>query len=239
MNLILASASEGRKNLLSLFHVPFAIIHTGLDEDKILGKTPWDSISLRAKLKGEEVVKRIMNDEEGIKNYQYHAQTNLQFETHNPSPTTSLIISADTDVIIGEIVKELVGKAKDRKDAVRILKTLSHNTHEVVTGLYIILLERKDSGEWQKKKVWQEVDRSKVTFRQLTNDDIDIYLKLTPYTKYAGCYALFASPQDFIIKTEGSLSNIIGLPLEKIVPILTEVGLLGKKVRNNYTVGLG
>lgn len=69
-------------------------------------------------------------------------------------------------------------------------------------------------------------DVSRVTFRKLTDSDIKRYLKYTDYTRFTGGYALVASPQDFVTKVEGSISNVIGLPMEKIIPILQKNKLL-------------
>src|SRR3990167_2624997 len=71
-----------------------------------------------------------------------------------------------------------------------------------------------------KKTSWQGFDVSLVTFRKLTDNDIKRYLKYTDYTRFTGGYALVASPQDFVTKVEGSISNVIGLPMEKVIPIL-------------------
>lgn len=69
-------------------------------------------------------------------------------------------------------------------------------------------------------EAWSDYDTSRVTFRKLTDGDIKRYLRYTDYTRYTGGYALVASPQDFVTKVEGSISNVIGLPMEKVIPIL-------------------
>ncbi|MBI2616644.1 septum formation protein Maf [Candidatus Gottesmanbacteria bacterium] len=184
MKLILASASEGRKKLLSLFKIPFKAIPSIINEEEIMGKTPLETLQLRAKKKGEDIAKRI-------------------------DSTSYLILSADSGAIVGN---ELIGKPKNHDDAKRILQKLSGTTHEFITAIYAVTRD----------KAWETYEKTFVTFRKLSDNDIRHYLSITDYTQYAGGYALFASPQDFVIKTEGSLSNVIGLPLEKIVPILKE-----------------
>lgn len=220
MHLILASQSEGRKKLLSQYRIPFEIIPSYLDEDKIVAKTPLSTVKLRAKLKGEDVAGKI-------------------------TVGSNLILSADSGAILG---KTLIGKPKDYNEAVKILKTLSGKTHEFVTAIYIIKaggergrapeatdvrstdgresLDRTRAKYKYRSNVWQDFDTSFVTFRKLTGDDIRRYLSITNYTKYAGGYALFDSPQDFITEIRGSLSNVIGLPLEKFNPVLRLHNLL-------------
>lgn len=217
--LILASASKGRKHLLSLLKIPYEIISSNVDEEKIIGISPLETIRLRAKLKAEEVT------------------GSVSLSPRSPRLPRSLmerdeffVLSADTEVIINN---QLLGKPKDYKDAVRMLKTLSGKTHEVVSAYYIIRHSGEDpptggddsripsrvNDSGQARMTYSGYDRSIVTFRKLTDNDIKIYLSLTEYTRYTGSYAVIASPHTFITKIEGSLSNVIGLPLEKVVPI--------------------
>lgn len=244
MQLILASASQGRKKLLKLLKIPFEIIPSTLDEEKIIGKTPLETIQLRARLKSEDVASKLSSP----KSSKEH--TVLQ---ENES---ILILSADSGAIIDN---QLIGKPKDRGDAERILRLLSGTTHEFVTAIYIIRIRLQgEINSWRNQKIWQTFDRSFVTLRKLSKEDIKRYLSMNDYSKFAGGYAFSAcpqclspirikvlskkpyyelskelstdncmhgrraSPQDFIIKVEGSLSNVIGLPIEKVLPILKE-----------------
>lgn len=221
MQLVLASASEGRKNLLTLFKIPFVVLASSLDEDTITAKTPLATIQLRAKLKGDDVVRRIQDA-----NFKLHHYFASKATLENLAPTSFLVLSADSGIIVGENVKELLGKPKDYDHAVQILKRLSHTTHQLITAIYIIILTADQQKKFIVKKVYQDIETSTITFKQLKEEDIKLYLSITNYTKYAGAYALFSSPQDFITKIEGSLSNVIGLPLEKIIPILRENNIL-------------
>ena len=187
MRLILASASEGRKELLSYLKIPFEIIPSSIDEDKVIGKTPLETIKLRAKLKGEEVAS-------------------------SKKHKSAIILSADSGAILNG---ELIGRPKNYDDAVRILSTLSGRTHRFITAVYLSQLSDL--------KVYEDYETSFVTFRKLSKDDIRRYLSITSYTRYAGGYAI-ASAQDFITKIDGSVSNVIGLPLEKVILILCRFG---------------
>lgn len=193
MQLILASASIGREYLLKGLKIPYRTMPSNIDEDKIVNKNLVEAIKMRAKVKGEKVANKIIQS------------------TNKPV----LILSADTEVIIN---KQLLGKPKNYKDAVRMLKMLSGKTHEVVSGFYIINLPQN--------KIWQGYDRSRVTFRKLKKEDIRLYLSITEYIRYTGSYALVASPQNFITGIEGSISNVIGLPLEKVIPIFRKLKIL-------------
>lgn len=246
MQLILASASEGRKKLLSLLKIPFKIIPSILDEEKIVGKTPLETLKLRARRKGEEVVEKIIQ----LSNYPINKLSN-KTRRYMLYAIRYLVLSADSGSILDN---HLIGKPKDYQDAVRILKTLSGRTHEFVTAVYSIKISIKAGGpsegsqselhkealikyipyktrrlearDWDTQGTGPEIASSLVTFRKLTNEEIKLYLSLSDYTKYAGGYTVSATPQTFITKIEGSISNVIGLPLEKIIPVLRENQLI-------------
>lgn len=206
--LILASKSEGRKKLLEYLKIPFEIIPSTLDEKKIIGRSPVDTLRLRARLKCEDVTSS-------------PATAGLKF-----------VLSADSGAILGN---QLIGKPKDRKDAVRILSLLSGKTHLFATAVYIIKLQtnssnnttpgvlRSDSpGVLKAEIVLNGISKSFVTFRKLKGEEIDFYLSKTDYKRFAASYAI-VSAQDFITEVKGSISNIIGLPLELLVPILKKL----------------
>lgn len=214
MQLILASASIGREYLLKGLKIPYRIIPSHIDEDKIMGKNLIETVKLRAKVKGEEVAEKIIKSTN---------QPIIQLSNNNEE---LLILSADTEVIINN---QLLGKPKDYQDAVKMLRMLSGKMHEVVSGYYIIEtgnLKLETRKKIVQPKIWQGFDRSFVTFRKLKDEDIKQYLSVTEYTRYTGSYALIASPQNFITKIEGSISNVIGLPLEKVIPIFSHYNLL-------------
>ncbi|MBI2611857.1 Maf-like protein [Candidatus Gottesmanbacteria bacterium] len=200
MQLVLASKSQGRRKLLLLFHIPFKVMESELDEDKIHATTPFKTIRLRARLKAEEVAKKILT-----RRYTLDARR-------------FLIISADSDAVLDG---RIIGKAATPSEATHILRNFSGRTHDFYTCIFCLKLENGKI-----TKTWETSDHSRVTMRKLTKEDIDLHLKLSDYKRYAGAYALFASPVDLISKVEGSLTNVIGLPLDKLIPILKENHLL-------------
>ena len=116
----------------------------------------------------------------------------------------TILLSSDTIVVLND---KIYGKPKDYDDAVRTLRELSGKTHEVITA--VCLLDSK------KKRTFHGV--SKVTFSELTEEEIDYYLKACkPYDK-AGSYGV----QEWlghckITKIEGSYANIMGLPVDLV-----------------------
>lgn len=114
------------------------------------------------------------------------------------------VLTADTIVVFNNSVYE---KPVDKADAVRILKTLSGQTHTVITGVTIRTKEKQQSFS----------DQSQVTFASLSDEEIDYYLETCkPYDK-AGAYGI----QEWIghckiLKMEGSYTNIMGLPVHRV-----------------------
>lgn len=115
-----------------------------------------------------------------------------------------LFITADTVVILGD---EVLGKPSDEEDAKRMLRKLSGNTHHVITGVCLTTSERQHS--------FSVV--TGVTFKSLSEDEIDYYVsKYKPLDK-AGSYGI----QEWIgyvgvTSIEGSYFNVMGLPVQRI-----------------------
>lgn len=181
---ILASASPRRKQLLEWAEVPFQIIVHPTDESYPPGLTPIETAEYIAAQKAAAVA--AIND------------------------ASEIIIAADTIVVLG---KEIIGKPKDRDDAVAILSKLSGQMHQVITGVVIR----------QRDKVIQFSDVTEVVFHPLTEEQIIFYVDgYKPYDK-AGAYAI----QEWIgvvgIKNiKGDFYNVMGLPVSRVVQALKE-----------------
>ena len=211
--LILASQSIGRKKLLEYLKVSFEVLPSTLDEEKIIASSPIETIRLRARAKGDDVAYRIQNS---VVSNQKKSKSRYVLTTDNRQLIT-IILSADSGAILDG---KLIGKPKDEKDAYRIFRLLSGRTHKFVTATYIVqICQIRQISQIRVKILLDDIDRSYVTFRTLNDEDIKLYLKVTEYTKYAGGYAI-SSAQNFITKIEGSISSVVGLPLEKVIPTL-------------------
>lgn len=211
MILILASASVGRKKLLEQLRIPFEVMVSDVDEEKITGKSPLETLRLRARAKGMEVAKLIIKS------------TNQQIsQSTNNKSRDSVILSADSGAILEN---KLYGKPKNEDEAIQFLSDFSGKTHTFITAMTLLTLHLEGGIEATPSllPIFDGYDKSLVTFRKMSIVEIKAYLKITKYTRYAGGYALFASPQNFITKIEGSLSNVIGLSLEQTIPLLTKI----------------
>ncbi|RYZ29473.1 MAG: septum formation protein Maf [Chitinophagaceae bacterium] len=125
--------------------------------------------------------------------------------------TDKTIIAADTIVVLGN---EIIGKPKDRDDAVRILQKLSGSHHKVITGVVINANGKEISF----------ADVTDVEFHHLSDEELSFYVdKYKPYDK-AGAYAI----QEWIgvvgIKCiNGDFYNVMGLPVSRVVQALKEI----------------
>ena len=121
-----------------------------------------------------------------------------------------LVIAADTVVVINQ---KIIGKPKDKRDAYRILKMLSNQKHYVYTGYAI----------HQNNKLVNAVTKSTVYFNDLSDELINAYIDSGSPMDKAGAYG-YQDNQDFALvkKINGSITNVIGFPVEDIKKVLKE-----------------
>jgi septum formation protein len=177
--IILASQSPRRKQLLEWAEVPFDIVVKETDESYPKGLTVEEVAIYIAKQKALAV------------------QSDLAANT--------VILAADTLVVLGD---RIIGKPKNREDAIGILKDLSGCNHRVITGVCIL----------RNNEEIHFADATDVVFHKLTAAQIEFYIdKYKPYDK-AGAYAI----QEWIgvvgIKSvNGDFYNVMGLPVSRVV----------------------
>ncbi|MCF6271343.1 MAG: Maf family protein [Melioribacteraceae bacterium] len=124
-----------------------------------------------------------------------------------------ILITADTIVVLNS---KIIGKPKSKKDAKFILSKLSNNTHFVYTGFAI-----KNSIT---NKTIIDYEKTSVTFRELSNKEINEYVADGSPLDKAGAYGI----QDdygavFVSKINGCYYNVVGLPLSKVYESLNKV----------------
>lgn len=182
MKIILASKSPRRTEILSLMNVDHIIIPSTEEEIIEPGLTP------------EEVVKSLA--------YQKARSISKQYPF-------DLVIGSDTIVVINN---QILGKPKDYNDAVRMLKLLQNNTHQVMTGVSLI----------QNNNIDTFVDIAEVTFKEMTQEDIDTYLNLDKPFDKAGAYGIQDEHANFVKEIKGDYYTIMGLPKNKLQQHLTK-----------------
>ncbi len=183
---ILASQSPRRKQLLEWAEISFEVIVSDADEGYPAGLAMDEVAIFIAKNKALAVLNGNNN-------------------------SSKVIIAADTIVVLND---EVIGKPKDRQDAISILKKLSGQKHKVITG--VVLLSNE--------KTIAFADTTEVEFHPLTDEQVAFYVdKYKPYDK-AGAYAI----QEWIgvvgIKNiQGDFYNVMGLPVSRVVQALEKL----------------
>lgn len=125
-----------------------------------------------------------------------------------------VIIGADTVVFIDD---QILGKPETKDDAEVMIRLLSGATHTVLTGIAVI------DGVTREQEVASE--KSLVTFRDITEQELRTYVDSDSWQGFAGGYAIQQAGRQFVVETQGAYSNIIGLPF-----VLTRDLLEGKGV---------
>ena len=146
----------------------------------------------------------------------YKTATTFAFNKAN-SVFNSLENKADVAVLGSDTVVyfdgKILGKPNDEIDAINMLKSLSNNKHTVITGFAIIT----------ENKTIIDFDESEVYFSDLTDEQIKAYINSGLYKGKAGAYGIQDKDFNLVKEYKGSLTNIIGLPIEKVQEALNQI----------------
>jgi septum formation protein len=173
--IVLASGSPRRAEILETVNWPFEIVRPDIDETRQENEDAVTYVERLARTKAEAVAERI---------------------------TSSLIVAADTTVVIGEQILE---KPSDQNDARRMLSQLSGRWHQVITGVALV------DGATSAARVAHEV--TEVKFAAMSQDEINWYATSGEPMDKAGAYAIQGLGARFIEGIRGDFFNVMGLPL--------------------------
>lgn len=123
------------------------------------------------------------------------------------------VVGSDTVVVIDG---EILGKPKDRDDAVRMLRKLQGNKHIVYTSLSVIIEERGEIKEYK------DLIKSDVYIKKMEDSEIKNYINTYNVLDKAGSYAIQSKFAVYVEKIDGDYSAIIGLPINKLYDIFKE-----------------
>jgi septum formation protein len=126
-----------------------------------------------------------------------------------PRVADGIVLAADT---VAWIDGTVIGKPADEADARRILTRLGGREHELWTG--VCLWRRPDDVQL----AWQEV--TQVFFRRLSKAELTAYLATRQWANNSGAYAIEGPGDPYVRVVAGSLSNVIGLPMETTLKAL-------------------
>ncbi len=184
--LVLASKSPRRKELLENLGLKFSTIVTDTDES-IIPKDLDPGLYVRelSLLKANAAAKY--------------------------APKDALVIGADTIVVFDG---KILGKPKDREDAVGMLKRLSGKTHFVYTG--IAVADTKDM------HTVSEFEVTEVTFKELSDNEINYYVDNFNVLDKAGAYGIQEYASTFVCKVNGDYFNVVGLPVCRLFTMISK-----------------
>ena len=185
-NLILASASPRRKTLLGAAGLQFDVVQSRIDEVRNHGEAAQDFALRMAREKALAVSHRF---------------------------TDAIVLGADTIV---ECNGQILGKPADPAEARAMLRTLSGNTHTVVTAFAIA-----QAGVVSESTAVS----SRVTFRELSADEIAAYVATGAPLDKAGAYGIQDAGAGFIDRVEGARDNVMGLPVGEVLAALRRYGI--------------
>lgn len=186
--LILASKSARRRELLDMTGIPFTIRVSEADESD----APLD-------LTGAEIV-GAYDDPTGVTARVINIAVRKALAVAAESGPDDVILAADTVVADG---CDVIGKPKDLADADRILHRLSGHTHRVVT-VYVVC----GGGKMRIRPT-----STSVTFRDLSDAEIEDYISGSEVLDKAGAYGIQDRAALFVSRVEGDFYNIVGLPV--------------------------
>lgn len=184
--IILASASPRRLKLLKQIGIEAVVYPVNIDESPRAGELP------------NAYVQRIAAEK----------SRQCELSMHSALPK----LAADTAVVIDG---RIMGKPKNKDDALAMLATLSGRTHQVYSG--VSLRGRKRQG--------YALNLTEVTFRTLTEAEILLYWQTGEPADKAGGYAIQGFAAGFIEGINGSYSGVMGLPLFETAELLRNEGI--------------
>ncbi|MBE6718872.1 MAG: septum formation protein Maf [Ruminococcaceae bacterium] len=115
----------------------------------------------------------------------------------------TLIISADTVVALNG---KILGKPKDDSDARNMLRSMSNTNHSVYSGVAAIYNGR----------IVCDYQKTDIKFRDITDNEIERYLKTGEHRDKAGSYGIQEKGGYFVEKINGDINNVVGLPVLKL-----------------------
>ena len=195
--IVLASASPRRRELLSQVGVTFEVMPAD-GEERITSTEP------------SKVVEEL--------SYQKAMFTAKALEKQNGHvPEGFAVIGADTIV---SYEGRILGKPSGKEDAVQMLRMLQGNTHQVYTGVAMLVY-----GEDGEAKEICHAERTEVFVHEMSDDEIRNYIASGEPMDKAGAYGIQGKAAAFIEKIEGDYNNVVGLPIARIYQELKQLGI--------------
>ena len=196
MRIVLASSSPRRIELLKQVGLKFEVRSPDVDETTLKGETPRAMVARLASMKAEAVDSIL-------------------------GPGDRIVIAADTTVVAPD-GKRVLGKPRNRAEALRMLRMIAGRTHTVLTGYCLLGGETSGRGRWTQQSLVRVV-KSSVKIRKLSARDVAAYFATGESMDKAGAYAAQGYGAALIEGIRGSYTNVVGLPLAEVARDLEEL----------------
>ncbi|WP_367107224.1 nucleoside triphosphate pyrophosphatase [uncultured Psychrobacter sp.] len=210
MNILLASGSPRRRELLMSAQLDFKVISVDIDETHYDQETPKDYIQRMVATKAEAAITQLQTDD------QNHTATIDQ------SSVPFVVLTADTIGVLPDGQSILV-KPIDRDHAYNMWQQMSDDTHQVWTAVQATLVDPALQVLWQQ----QIIERTEVTFVPLTPAMMASYWDSDEPADKAGGYAIQGQAAAWVTRINGSYTNVVGLPLAQTLALI-------KSASNSY-----
>ncbi|MCR5233257.1 MAG: Maf family protein [Lachnospiraceae bacterium] len=200
MKVILGSASPRRRDILTRAGIEYEVIVSDVEE--AVSKTdPAEVVEELSGQKAEDVW------DKAVKLY-----SAKQDDINAYSEDELLVIGADTIVALDGLI---YGKPKDRQDAIRMLKNLSGRTHQVYTGVTVIIGGRRISF----------AAATDVSVYEVSDKEIERYVDSGEPMDKAGAYAIQGGFARYIKEIRGEYNNVVGFPIARLIYELKRLGI--------------
>jgi len=186
--IFLASASPRRQDLLRQIGVRFQLLNHQVDEQILSGELPRDFVTRMAREKAISGLQQVPQDYQPV------------------------VLGADTIVVIDS---NILGKPRDRRDALSMLQRLSGREHFVLTAVTVTNASETQS----------VISETAVSVGPITKDQAQAYWETGEPADKAGAYAVQGLGSIFIKAIKGSYSGVVGLPIFETSRLLTHFGV--------------
>ena len=219
MNLILASGSPRRHELLTRAQLDFTVMSVDIDETPHVNESPKDYIERMVASKAEAALEQL------------NKELNKKLNDRQTDLSESIIIlTADTIGVLAD-GKTVLVKPDSREDAYRMWQQMSDDTHQVWTAVQAtqVLLSVKPSSSPNSGRAFQIVnqqqitERTDVTFIPLTEEMMENYWDSGEPADKAGGYGIQGLGAAWVSRINGSYTNVVGLPLAQTVALIKNI----------------
>lgn len=185
-------------------HSPIILASQSIDRKALLERIRIPFEVIPSDIKEKEFKKKFTNPYELVQNLAKEKALAVKTKVKKKYKD-AIIIAADTIAILE---KEIIGKAQNENNAFEILRKLMGHSHQLVTGIAVFKIEPE--------KIILDYDETTVKFLNLSDEEIWNYIKTDEWRGRSGAYSIRERASLFIKSLNGSYSNVLGLPVQKL-----------------------